>query len=261
MKDIRQGNDIKVAWSIFRQDGEPYGLEGLDVSLYLKSMFGRKELSDFTISENMVFWTFFGKDQKNSGKYSLELVINEGEDGMITTDACDFVNLVPCSCKIVNSTDDANVTIETIELSSELGLASFFVDDKLSDTSENPVQNKAITDEINKINSNLADKQDIISDLETIRSGAAKGATALQEVPEELLDEVSELSDNLSDLSSEVNGISNGLVNNNESIEQLKKTDTEIKSQLIALSNSLEPLAQRVSYLENIISQITEEVK
>ena len=47
------------------------------------------------------------------------------------------------------------------------------VDAALSDTSENPVQNKIVNDAIGK-------KQDTISDLETIRSGAARGATSYQ---------------------------------------------------------------------------------
>ena len=47
------------------------------------------------------------------------------------------------------------------------------VDEALSDTSKNPVQNKIVNDAIGK-------KQDTISDLETIRSGAALGATAYQ---------------------------------------------------------------------------------
>lgn len=47
-------------------------------------------------------------------------------------------------------------------------------DDELSDTSENAVQNKTVT-------AALATKQDTIDDLKTIRSGAALGATALQE--------------------------------------------------------------------------------
>ena len=47
------------------------------------------------------------------------------------------------------------------------------VDAELSDTSENPVQNKVVKAAIGK-------KQDTISDLETIRSGAARGATAYQ---------------------------------------------------------------------------------
>ena len=48
------------------------------------------------------------------------------------------------------------------------------LDSEMSDTSENAVSNKTIT-------AALAAKQDVISDLDTIRSGAALGATALQE--------------------------------------------------------------------------------
>ena len=47
------------------------------------------------------------------------------------------------------------------------------VDEALSDTSKNPVQNKVVNEAIGK-------KQDTISDLATIRSGAARGATAYQ---------------------------------------------------------------------------------
>lgn len=148
MKDKRQGNDLKVAWSIFKKDGEPFRLEGLDVSLYLKNMFGRKELNDFVVTGNIIQWTFYGKDQKNSGKYSLEMVINEGEKGMITTDKCDFVNLVACSCKLQGGEDAPNVETESIELTSTLEYVaggSVVVDTELSETSENPVQNKVVT--------------------------------------------------------------------------------------------------------------------
>lgn len=51
------------------------------------------------------------------------------------------------------------------------------VDAALSDTSENPVQNKVVKGAIDA-------KQDVISDLATIRSGAALGATALQSYTE-----------------------------------------------------------------------------
>jgi hypothetical protein len=55
--------------------------------------------------------------------------------------------------------------------------ASINVDDELSLTSENPVQNKVITSSVNSLQTS---KQDVISDLATIRSGAALGATAVQ---------------------------------------------------------------------------------
>ena len=124
MKDTRQGNDIKISWSIFKKGGQIFSLEGKNISLYLKSVFGRKELNDFVTTGNIIQWTFYGKDQKNSGKYSLEMVINEGEKGMITTDKCDFVNLVSCSCKLQGGEDAPNVETESIELTSTLEYVS-----------------------------------------------------------------------------------------------------------------------------------------
>lgn len=53
------------------------------------------------------------------------------------------------------------------------------IDDELSTTSENPVQNKVITSNINSLQTS---KQDVISDLSTIRAGASKGATATQKI-------------------------------------------------------------------------------
>jgi hypothetical protein len=47
----------------------------------------------------------------------------------------------------------------------------------------------ALVEAINQQSIAISNKQEIISDLETIRSNAAKGATALQEVPEEYVTE------------------------------------------------------------------------
>lgn len=119
MKDIRQGNDLAVIWSIL-SDGKPFNLSGKKLKLYLKNMSERKEVESFSVRGNQIHWTFFGKDQKNAGKYSLILVANEDEEGMITTDTCDFVRLVSCTCKIENGINSPDVEIETIELTSEL---------------------------------------------------------------------------------------------------------------------------------------------
>ena len=121
MKDIRIGNDIKIAWSIFNE-GVAFPLEGLNLHVYLKHRFGRREIDGILISGNKIEWTFYGREQRRTGVYSLELVINEGEDGMITTDACQFVNLVACTCKI-SGADDKGVRTETIELTSTLEFA------------------------------------------------------------------------------------------------------------------------------------------
>ena len=94
------------------------------------------------------------------------------------------------------------------------GGSSVDVDTELSNMSTNPVQNKVITNAINAkadntrvdliserlddidgemkdfaTESQLNNKQDVITDLDTIRQGAAKGATALQSIPSEYVTE------------------------------------------------------------------------
>ena len=142
MKNVRIGNDINIAWSILKK-GEPFNLEGLKSKLYLKDMYGKRPIN-FTIQGNVIFLTFKGADQKHTGKYSLEFVINEGEHGMITTDACNFVNLVFCDCKADDEGDD-------ISISTEFGFVAIIVDNELSETSENAVSNKPVAKAINSI--------------------------------------------------------------------------------------------------------------
>lgn len=154
MKKKRIKNDISVKWSLFnKESGEPFILSGKDVSLYLKNMYGRKAVEDFSVQDNQILWTFFGKDQKHTGKYSLELVVNKGVEGMITTDACDFVELVSCSCKAGEGTDECGVETETIEVQSKVeyvGGGSVTVDTELSETSMNPLANATVTAELKK---------------------------------------------------------------------------------------------------------------
>ena len=123
MKDKRKGNDLNVIWSILTTEGVPFPLEGKDMSVYLRSPFNKTEVKDFKVEGNLVKWTFFGKDQKYTGKYSLILVINENKEGMNTTDCCNFVNLVDCSCK-VGGADEGNVQTESLELTSRIEFAS-----------------------------------------------------------------------------------------------------------------------------------------
>lgn len=157
----RIGNDINVAWTILRK-GEPFNLEGLNTKLYLKDMYGRKAVSDFSVEGNVVLWRFKGADQKHTGKYSLELVINEGDLSMITTDSCNFVNLVFCDCK--------GELVEDIAISSELGFVAIIVDSELNETSENAVANKAVVAGLAK----KANIEDVSADLQTLIADISK---------------------------------------------------------------------------------------
>lgn len=197
MKDKRIHNDLNVMWSIFADDA-PFSIEGKQVTIYLRTPYSKKEIAGYSISGNVITWKFLGKDQKHTGKHSLELVINENAEGMVTTDACDFVNLVDCSCK-VGGADDAGVQTETISLTSNLEyVASGAYDDtavweyidKLeknkADKTEIPTKVSQLENDADYATKNEIDsKQDEIKDLDAIRSGAAKGATALQSIPAE----------------------------------------------------------------------------
>ena len=86
----------------------------------------------------------------------------------------------------VNQTSDATINLDAAG-------STITIDSAMSDTSENPVQNKVIT-------AALANKQNEISDLSDIRSGASAGATALQP------------NDNVSELTNDIGYITSSAV-------------------------------------------------
>jgi hypothetical protein len=204
MKNIRIGNDLIVKWSIFNGK-DPFLLKEEGVTIYLKTPSGKELITDFSVSNNIITWIFYGKNQRNIGKYSLELIINKDKSGMITTDVCNFVNLVSCSCKLRGGEDSPNVETESIELTSTLeyvaGGGSYddtavwnelakkvesevVVDTESTEDFEFGYDDTEIRQEIAELSAEVGKKQDTITDLADIRSGAAKGATALQSVPD-----------------------------------------------------------------------------
>ena len=179
MRNIRIGKDFDIKWRVFRKEGDtrsPYEFED-DVRLKLVSAYGSTEVTGWTIVGNMLSWTFRGKDQKYIGPYQLVLIENDGNDGMVTVDICDAFNLVAHSCQETGATDNGDVVVETLYLTSDVELApQRTIDNFLSKESANPVENRVIT-------MALEQKQNLIKDLDSIRAGAAKGETALQSVP------------------------------------------------------------------------------
>ena len=101
MEKIRLGNDIEMRWSIFTRDGDnrvPYDLEGRALTLSVVNRKGESEI-EFFAEGNIVTGVFRGRDQKILGKHGVILRENNGEDGMLTVDACDAFELVACSCE------------------------------------------------------------------------------------------------------------------------------------------------------------------
>lgn len=124
MKDIRKGNDITIHWAIYTKSGSqriPYALEGKDLTLILGSPYMRKEVKGFSVKGNIITWTYFGKDQKSAGKFSLVLIENEGKEGMHTVDKCNAFRIVNLSCEVGGS-DESDVETVTLEFESTIDM-------------------------------------------------------------------------------------------------------------------------------------------
>jgi hypothetical protein len=93
MNNIRIGNDIEVTWSFYTDsDGSksPYDFNNKELSLYVSGEnFRRKKITYFTRTDNSIIWNYYGKDQIDLGVHALELIINEGSEGMVSVDKCD----------------------------------------------------------------------------------------------------------------------------------------------------------------------------
>ena len=103
MVSIRIGNDVTVVWPVMFDDGSPFPLDGKGLRLFLNSSRGRTEVMSFSVTDNVIRWTFLGKEQKMTGDYGATLLISYGNGRQITLDACGIFRLVPKSCQ---TTDD-----------------------------------------------------------------------------------------------------------------------------------------------------------
>lgn len=124
MEKIRRGNDIDIQWSVYAEiEGEiaPYDLAGKKLTIYMRNQFGSITVDKFSVEGNTVRWTFFGKDQKQSGLYSIELIENDGKEGMHTVDKRDAFQLVHHSCETGGSKEEDLETV-AIQFASNVGI-------------------------------------------------------------------------------------------------------------------------------------------
>lgn len=127
MRKIRIGKDFTIRWSIYRKtaDGrEAYDLTGMSLILRLQNAYRTEEIKDFSVEENTITWVFRGRDQKSVGSYSLVLIQNNGEDGMMTIDKVAAFQLVAHTYE-ESGNADGNVTIEDISLVSESAILPY----------------------------------------------------------------------------------------------------------------------------------------
>lgn len=118
---IRLGNDIGIDWSLIDEEGNPYNLEGRDVSVEIdvgeKKRYRIKELS---VSGNTVSFVYWGKDQKYTGRCDLKFIENDGEREMVTFDTKGAFELVAHSWLIGGEPENERVQLSFVTVTSEL---------------------------------------------------------------------------------------------------------------------------------------------
>lgn len=166
---IKEKSPFEIRWHINIVNSS-VSLADAKLLLVLKTVRGNYDITDYIedIVDNIIrvklaSLTFVGD-------YSLYLKIQ--------SDSFEEVSLLERFAFRVVKDNDPSVIVDVVELSSDIYVKSYAYDSALSSGSTNAVQNAVLTEA-------LADKQETINDLEDIRSGANKGATALQEIPEE----------------------------------------------------------------------------
>lgn len=158
------GNDIKIKWAIYTGSGinmTPYNLEGKKVAVYLKNKYHKIPAQDISVSEHIVTFYFYGKDQYEYGPYSIEFIENDGSKGMHTVDECKAFELVKCTCEADGAGGEGLISVTSLEFRTSLQVGmdgsdnNIVVDTELSSVSTNPLQNKVITAALDEIKEEL----------------------------------------------------------------------------------------------------------
>ena len=119
MESIRIGNDINIEWTILR-DGKPESLDGKNISVFMTNGYRKVVVEDLHIRDNVIQFTYLGKDQEHNGVYTLTLIENKGQEGMYTVDACDAFRIVPRSCVVDGGAGCGNIKVDTVRLTGDI---------------------------------------------------------------------------------------------------------------------------------------------
>lgn len=135
MESIRIGNDINIEWSILR-NGDPETLEGKDLRVVMTNGYRKMEVKDLHFRDNVIRFTYLGKDQDYNGVYTLTLIENKGKEGMYTVDACDAFRLIPRSCSVGGDTGCGSVKVTTVRLTGDISVPAVGTEDYESMTNK-----------------------------------------------------------------------------------------------------------------------------
>ena len=95
MKIVRRGNNILINWYVTNL-GVPMDFSGKKVEVRLLDKYNTMCLFDYTIAENVITGTFYGKDQITPGPYHLLLICDAGKKGQIMLDSREIFGIREC---------------------------------------------------------------------------------------------------------------------------------------------------------------------
>lgn len=179
---ITAGNDAPFRWAVKLQ-GKPFDLSGKDVKVYVINSRGEIPVAGLSIEGHEVSGMFEGRYQTRLGEHSLVLRVNEGRPEMKTAAVANVFELVQWSADAGGS-NEGDVIVAPVLIESELSIGggSSYDDTEVKEELARLKREKADKSELTELSAEVSKKQDTITDLATIRSGAEKGATAIQEV-------------------------------------------------------------------------------
>ena len=193
----RIGNDIRVL-ALIRQRIEgglsPFDMRGRDISVSLVNPRGiETKIAEFDVTGDdgsILAFSYYGRDQKVIGVYTIVVRENDKEVGMRTVDKDACFELVKHSYQ-ENIENDGVITIEALEIAMDMAIGT--KGDKGDKGEKGPKGDKMTYADLTEsdkadlyeggaslVRPLLDGKQDTISDLDVIRRGAEKGSTALQ---------------------------------------------------------------------------------
>lgn len=121
MKDIRQGNDISLQWTVSNLSQ----VSGDKVVQLINCDSKHAAKVIFSISGDIISGEYYGKDQYEKGEYRLILYVNRDFEGMVTLDKVGAFRLHGvCDWGIVKGTDEDNVQTVAVELESTLNVST-----------------------------------------------------------------------------------------------------------------------------------------
>jgi hypothetical protein len=105
-----------MRWTILT-DGQPTDLANRKLLIEARAANGRVFELEYTTEKNTAIFTFFGKEQKFTGNYTITLWENKGEKGQNVVDKVNAFTLVRSTDEEDNSADaENNLEVETIDL-------------------------------------------------------------------------------------------------------------------------------------------------